>query len=885
MKRYLSFVVIALLLASCGSDHFISNKEYRLKVNKRFEERKQFAQHRNAQLFDVFNQNITTEEQEALMFLYAYMPLCDLADYNGDFFLKQVRFAFNARETFSWGKEIPEEVFRHFVLPYRVNNENLDSARWVFYGELKDRVKGLSMKDAALEVNHWCHEKVNYQPADERTSSPLSTVRTSFGRCGEESTFTVTALRSVGIPARQVYTPRWAHCDDNHAWVEVWIDGKWSYLGACEPESDLNIAWFTEPARRAMLVHTKVFGDYTGSDEVVKKSDNFTEINVVGNYAKVKPIFIKVVDGKNSLVENAKVDFGLYNYAEFYPIATKYTDSKGLASLTTGLGDLLIWASKGGEYGSMKISVGTSDTVVVALHAHSPSSLIVDYDLVPPMENTPLPVNAKAKEENQKRFAYEDSLRAGYRSTFIDSLSTVEIAAKLNLDKAKVYKLFKASMGNWQEIKAFLLTSDSSYRTFVLPLLETIAEKDLRDTRAEILNSHLYNASAAYNSDAYDRELFISSVLNPRIKNENLIAYRKPLHDAFAGMVKGDREQTTNELVTWIKSNITIADDENYYNLPLTPVGVYELRVSNRESRNIFFVAVGRSLGIPSRLEPASKVAQYHNGKQWLNVYFEEQVQQQPDKGFLVLDKSHIAKGFDPAYIIHFTIGKLVDGVYKTLDYGDETKLSAFPGKLELEVGSYRIITGMRGSNGTVYAKLTHFEVTKGKAITVPLEFREPTAQQTVIATLPADIRLFRENGAEATITQLMLGKDAAMVAFMEPGKEPTKHLVESIRAAKAQFGKWNGRIILVTTNMQTLKALEKDIAGGFPANCSLLIDKDGQALASIKAALEMTGRVEMPLVVVANAKGEILLTSTGYKIGLSEQILKIDCKRLSCSQ
>lgn len=53
---------------------------------------------------------------------------------------------------------------------------------------------------------------------------------------GEESTFLVAALRSVGIPARQVYTPRWAHTDDNHAWVEAWADGKWYFLGACEPE-------------------------------------------------------------------------------------------------------------------------------------------------------------------------------------------------------------------------------------------------------------------------------------------------------------------------------------------------------------------------------------------------------------------------------------------------------------------------------------------------------------------------------------------------------------------------------------------------------------------------------------------------------------------------
>ena len=104
--------------------------------------------------------------------------------------------------------------------------------------ELADRVGGLSLHDAVLEVNHWCHERVTYKPSDGRTSGPLATLRTSWGRCGEESTLVVAALRAVGIPARQVYVPRWAHRDDNHAWVEAWIDGRWVTLDATPPAGD-----------------------------------------------------------------------------------------------------------------------------------------------------------------------------------------------------------------------------------------------------------------------------------------------------------------------------------------------------------------------------------------------------------------------------------------------------------------------------------------------------------------------------------------------------------------------------------------------------------------------------------------------------------------------
>ena len=114
--------------------------------------------------------------QQALDFLYASMPLPDSVDYSRDFWLENIDCALEAREKMPWGKTIPEREWWHFVLPVRVNNENLDSARMVFYRELKPRVEHLSMADAILEVNHWCHEHVTYKPSDERTSAPLATL-------------------------------------------------------------------------------------------------------------------------------------------------------------------------------------------------------------------------------------------------------------------------------------------------------------------------------------------------------------------------------------------------------------------------------------------------------------------------------------------------------------------------------------------------------------------------------------------------------------------------------------------------------------------------------------------------------------------------------------
>ncbi len=455
-----------LMMVSCGRKPLIENPATLADVSSMLAKQKELAKNRNAQLFDVFNQKLTPDEKQALEYLYAYMPLSDLADYSGNYYLDEVNTTLEARKEMPWVKNIPEEVYLHFVLPLRVNNENLDSFRTAMYGELSRRVKGMSMNDAALEVNHWCHEKVNYRGSDARTSSPLSTIKTSWGRCGEESTFTVEAMRTVGIPSRQVYTPRWAHTDDNHAWVEVWIDGKWYFLGACEPDADLNMGWFAEPSRRTMLVHTRAFGAYRGNETVVISDPHFAELNLICNYAPCKTFNIEVTNKDHQPVRDAKVEYRLYNYCEFFPLASSKTDSLGFTHFTTGLGDLLIWASKGNAYGFQKITVANIDTVHIQITEDHPVAYSLQYDLVPPVQPPARPVSEAGQKANQLRLKQEDSIRNSYIATFKDSAWSAQLASKLGLNADSVNRIIEKSYGNWKEIESFLEANNGKHKAW-----------------------------------------------------------------------------------------------------------------------------------------------------------------------------------------------------------------------------------------------------------------------------------------------------------------------------------------------------------------------------------------------------------------------------------
>ncbi|MCD4832549.1 MAG: transglutaminase-like domain-containing protein [Bacteroidales bacterium] len=866
MKKTLVILLVTIVITGCTrQSHFINDKEYLKTVKSDFEKVKQFASNRQTELFNVFEKNLSLEEKEALMFLYAYMPLSDLADYDGDFYLKNIRLALKTRETFNWGGQIPEDIFRHFVLPYRVNNENLDTSRAVFYKELSERLHGLELKEAILEVNHWCHEKITYQPTDIRTISPLGVIKSTYGRCGEESTFTVTAMRAAGIPARQCYTPRWAHSDDNHAWVEVWVDGEWHFLGACEPAPDLDIAWFSAPALRAMMVSSNVFGKYSGAEEIIRKEEKYTKVNMLSNYAPVKTIYARVIDENEEIIKDATVEFQLYNYAEFYPIGKKQVDQNGFASLMTGLGDLIIWAYKNNNYAYQKITVEQTDTVILKLQAHTGKEYTDFFDIVPPIEKEPKGVSAEGKEENKKRLKEEDAIRETYASTFMSKKDAENLATKYKFEPLVVWDFIEKSRGNYPEIVDFIEKAAEINNEFTIPVLNAIAPKDLRDGKSEILLSHIkYSFIFTGELPETNRELFVNYILNPRIENEKLISYKAFLQGAFSNDFIENTKKDITYLSNWITKEISIYKDENFYRVPITAKGVYELKKADEYSRDLFFVAACRSFGIPSRLEPATKTPQYYKEK-WTDVNFKEvksDIIKQTGTLKLINSKEN---NTDLKYRVHFALSKFEDGKYHTLDYGWDTPISEMNEVFELETGNYLLLTGNRQPGGTVLTTMQYFNIEAGihKEITIKLRKNTESLKPIAKIQLPEKFKDLLEN--EITIHNDQVN----IIGFLDPEKEPTKHTLVDIEKIASSFNKIETNIYLLVNSTDIDESKYK-----LPAKTIYLLDENFDLLKQISKELNQEMHNYPVFFVIKN--GEVYFISKGYTIGIGEQMIKI---------
>ena len=870
MKKILiSASIFALSLTANAQGQFISDTNYRNTVENIFKERVKTV---GKTFYNTQKENLTADEQEALKFLYAYMPLADVTDYPTSFFADNVRMSFKARKEMPWGKNVPELLFRHFVVPIRVNNEALDNARSVFYNELKDRIKGMSMMDAIIEVNHWCHEKVTYQPSDARTSAPLATLKTATGRCGEESTFAVAALRAVGIPARQVYTPRWAHTDDNHAWVEAWADGKWYFLGACEPEPVLNLGWFNAPASRAMLMHTRAFGDYNGPEEVMLRTSNFTEINLTSNYAPVAPIDFYVKDSEGKPVENARVEFKIYNYAEFFTAVTKYTDANGHTSLSAGIGDLVVWASKDGKYTYQKVSFGKDKETILTLPGDAPTSSVgaletsappkcTYLDIVPPKEDPQLPyVSDEMHKENQRRFALEDSIRKAYTATF----PTMEEAKRIN-ERGAEYIV--KSRGNKQTIVDFIKRhSDNEDR--VMGILATLSDKDLRDITTEILEDS-YNAT--------------TDQLSPRVEDELItIPFKQYFEKAFSKKAADAFRADPMKLVEWIKKNIRLNPDKKALRIAQTPVGVMKSKITDERSRDIFFVDVARSLGIEAQKDAVTGKRQYKKNGEWQDVKFDntaEKTSTAAALGTIVLAYEPTKLLDNPKYYSHFTISRIENGTAQLLnfdegqaDMGNGTTWSnTFKNGYKLDAGTYMLTTGTRLANGSVLASNRIFEIKKGQTTTLPLEIRQNTNEVTVIGSFNSE-SLVTKDGKEVSLLS-QTGRGYYVVGILGVGQEPTNHALHDIEKMKEAFEAWDRPVVLLFESEADAAKFNHDEFPGLPSTVQFALDKDGSVRKQIAREMKLMNEKQMPMFIIADTFNRVVFVSQGYTIGLGEQM------------
>ena len=865
-------------------------------------------------------------EEEALLikFFYGTMPLRDAGEYPFEIFLSYVRHALWLRKTMDWCKRLPEDLFVHDVLYYRINSEDISDCRSFFYEQLKDRIVGLDEYQAAVEINYWCVEHATYEMADDRTAGPMTMYRSGKGRCGEESTFTVTALRSVGLAARQVYTPRWAHCDDNHAWVEVWVNGEWHFLGACEPEEKLDRGWFTGPAGQAILIHSRTFGDYAAGkrEEVIGRDGAVVCHNVTASYTKTRKLRIQVRKQDNTPAAHAQVSVEILNMAEYFPAAALETDEQGETSIRLGLGDIRLQARSEGKF--VERYCNLAEDGIGAADADCAVTLVLK-DSEAGMKDALSGVSACEWHLAKLCAPKEVVVRESVLSEEEVSRGTRRLADAVKLREERFDQLTRHAIAvhpeeeermrvageNAEELTAFLEKDDNPDRK---KLLDSLTKKDNKDLRAEVLEDHLSAKRGSWSEDIHVQDL-----LCPRIWLEEIGAYRSYICSVLTAQEQEAFASNPELIWNYVNQNITDIPEEEYDTLCASPIGCLKLKMGSAVSRTILFIAICRSLNIPARLDKSLMLPEY-----WADGAFRVPVSgAQASKGTLLLRN---ILGKEWIYAQHWTLGRLEKDHFVTMNHAglvfEKETL-----ELLLPVGIYRLIAVKRLLNGDQEAAELLFAIEKEKQAelympdfektdgvmpweknSVPdesqncrkLQNKNNSLREEIQSCLLRDILLQRADGTLCSLEKLVSGK-RSILAFLEIGAEPTEHVLNEVLALeKSAKGNSKGigcQLLFVLRQEKDLqhKTLQEVLALDAGSEIEILYDISGGASDANAAPRTATGATasgtlcgwqetakrmrlaeKLPVLAAVRPDGTGIYGSCGYHVGSVELMVRI---------
>lgn len=328
--------------------------------------------------------------------------------------------------------------------------------------------------------------------------------------------------------------------------------------------------------------------------------------------------------------------------------------------------------------------------------------------------------------------------------------------------------------------------------------------------------------------------------------------------------------------------SIRIDKECNRGGAPISPIGVWKARVADPHSRNIFFVAMARSLDIPARIDDVTGKVQILNDGNLVDIDFEASEQIVAKQGILQASYAPTKMLDNPKYYNHFSIAKLTDrGTLYTLNYNEgdgvregTTWQNLLKDGAHLDCGDYLMVTGTRLANGGVLAHLEAFAVADGETTKTEMVMRQSLDDVQVIGSFNSESLYMPIDGDAAKSVLSTTGRGYFVVAVLGVGQEPTNHALRDIATLAKDFEQWGRQMILLFPSMDDYKQFRPEEFPGLPSNITFGIDIDSSIQDQIVKEMKLTNKT-LPMFIIADTFNRVVFISQGYTIGLGEQMLK----------
>ena len=371
-------------------------------------------------------------------------------------------------------------------------------------------------------------------------------------------------------------------------------------------------------------------------------------------------------------------------------------------------------------------------------------------------------------------------------------------------------------------------------------ILRSLPRKDLSDVSPDVL---------------WDSYGATGSILQPRIENEFLTPYKGWFLQHIPDTLQASFQGNAQAIVDWVDANVFVDEDPLFWDIPISPAGVWKSRWANPRSRDLLTIALARTFGVEMRKDRNTGSLRFSGDKADVAT------------GHVALTYTPVEGVDRPEYGRHYTVSRIVDGQMQLVfvGFGGEGRRFGMMGNNDLPEGDYILTSGNRLSDGSTPVTVTLFHVSAGETVQVPVVIETVLEAVTVKGRFAPGKRL-----------QVADGGDYA-AAVLDVGMEPTNHVLHDIAEEKAALEAWGRPIFLVATSEAQLQRLHSEIEAGrygtLPSTVQFVLDREGDMLPRLCKDLGLSAE-RLPLVILGNAgTGDVVFTSQGYTIGMGAQL------------
>lgn len=855
----------------------------------------------------------TSEPTKCVAFLFAYLPPVDYGALTPELLREHVEYALKVRAEAPWREQFTDELFYHYILPHRVSQEPCQAWRKLMHDELWPRVKDLPMQEAALEANRYAREYATFQPTNSRDQGPLTTMLRGVGRCEEEMILYICAARSIGIPARPCHTPYWTYTDNNHAWCEAYADGRWWFLGGCEPELELDRGWFAGPASRAGLVVSTAYGDVVDSKEpVYRRATGVTFINSTPVYGDTCEVSITA-----DAAITGEVYVHVFNFGSLRPMARVAAGN----TIVLGRGDFIVTAqTKEGPVAALARTwddkAATPDVLEKAQVKLTPEGW-KQYVLglpSPSAGDEPGPVdvhhwlrypNAPRKSKGRDGAKAQKQLTLEQKQKLRDaSIERQKARDQWRAERSKLTpedeKLIDALPGdyperarkqlarcgaNTPEIMKAMRSTLRHWDPWAVDVLELGDEKDCFEWRAQTLEAWVMRAREWKN--LWDEPTWRGFVLNHRVQNESnyihdLLSSLLPRQTdeverresaVLRGLPLFKRERLLNE--RWSKLLGNPGERTSFGHIP----GVGEVQRAGRATKQNAAVAYAKELrwwGIATRLAPSGEWVEVLEDGKWHPSYpFEPEnfgkVKAEAEALYAAPGRVQVSfmrdngEFSDAQAWRDFMLCRVDKGFVEPLE-DLEWKENA----CEVAPGDYVLFTGARSGRGDVCFRSVRVHVESKQIARVAIDCSLVREELDAVELASRKLATWPQTKVSAADSKLatlqeIVGDKPTLVILLNTNDEPARRLLALLAPMQDEFKARGINVAAVYVGKEGREDWERRAT---EAGVTLTLYDDPE-----QTLFKEIGAKEQPSVLLLTPGGDTLLWHEGYALHVPQLI------------